>query len=162
MNRIISKRVIKADIDKIWPLIEDITLIDTWHPGVETTDQLSDNAIGMGAVRRCNFYNGNQAVEEVIALDKNYRIQINIREFKAPMKHFISTWQLTKMSDGATQVSITTEYQMKFGVIGKIMDHLMIKPKMPKLIDRVLAGLDHHVMSGKRINQDFNLKPVAA
>lgn len=156
MNSIISKRIINADIDTIWSHIEDVTLIENWHPGVDNTEQLSVNKIGVGAIRRCNFYDGSEAVEEIISVTDNYQIKINIREFKAPMSRFISTWQLVKTKQGKTEITVVTEYKMKFGLVGRIMDKLFIRHKMPKLFDKVLAGLDHHVITGQRIEKGFN------
>ena len=157
MNTIINTRIINADLETVWEQIVDVTLIKNWHPGVATTDQISEHAIGVGAVRRCNFYDGSEAVEEVIALTGNHRMKINIREFKAPMKKFESTWELRTTSSGSTQVTITTEYEMKLNVLGSLLDILVIRGRMPKLINKVLAGLDHHIMSGEFIDKTFSV-----
>ncbi|MCO1336196.1 SRPBCC family protein [Microbulbifer sp. OS29] len=155
MNKIITTRLIDADIDTVWKQIADVTLIENWHPGVETTDQLSNRPNGVGATRRCNFYDGSEAVEEVVEFDESYRMKINIREFKAPMKQFESTWQLKKTPSGSTQVIVTTVYEMKLSILGHLLNILVIRGRMPKLLDKVLAGLEHHITKGEVVRRDF-------
>lgn len=163
MHTFTITQLINAPIQKVWAQIADVTLIKNWHPGVESTDQLSNQAFGLGATRRCNFYDGSEAVEEVVEIiepnemgdNDQYAIKINIREFKAPMKTFESAWQLTATESGATQLTVITRYEMKMSILGTVLDVLVIRGRMPKLFGKVLAGLEHHVMSGEIITQDF-------
>lgn len=162
MHTFTISRLIDSPIEKVWAQIADVTLIKNWHPGVKTTDQLSSNVTGLGATRRCNFYDGSEAVEEVVEISTpttgskdEYKIKINIREFKAPMKTFESTWQLTPTQNGTTQITVTTQYEMKLGILGKALDLLLIRNRMPKLFGKVLAGLGHHVVSGEIIHKGF-------
>lgn len=164
MHTITNTQIIDAPIEKVWSQVKNVTLIENWHCGVSNTEKLSDNEEGVGATRRCNFYNGTEAVERVSSVTepeannpKNtlHNIVIDIIEFKAPMKNFSSTWELKAIEKGITQVNVYSKYDMKFSIVGQVLDHVIIRKKMPKLIDKVLAGLKEHVLTGNKIDKNF-------
>lgn len=155
MKTVTVTRIINADLDTIWAQIADITLVENWHLGVKRADLLSENETGLGATRRCNFYDGTDVVEEFIGFEDKRQVHVQIREFAAPMKSFEATFAVVPTSSGATQISITMNYEMKLSIFGDALDLLVIKGKMTKLLDRVLAGLEQHVKDGKTIGKDF-------
>lgn len=156
MTKLTTTRLIRADIKTVWAQVENLILIENWHPSVATADQLSEDPTGLGATRRCNFYDGTDVIEEIIALDEGRMLKLDIRELNAPMKHMQSTWELRETPSGGTQLSITMEYSMKFSVFGNILDAVMIKGRMPQLLNRVMAGLDQHLQTGEIIDKSFH------
>ena len=61
----VSRRV-NLSAEKVWPHLADFSGIARFHPLVETADQPSEQNEGVGASRRCNFYDGKNVVERVI------------------------------------------------------------------------------------------------
>jgi ribosome-associated toxin RatA of RatAB toxin-antitoxin module len=147
-------QLIDADIDTVWAQITDVTALENWHPGVREVDLLSEAKTGVGATRRCNFYDGSDVREEVIESGP-HAMRIRITGFKAPMKHFESAWSVRSTDSGATQLTVQMEYEMKFGVLGTVMNLLVVQGRMPRLIGKVLRGLDRHIATGEAIGQDF-------
>lgn len=151
-------RLIDADVETVWNQIKDVALVENWHPAVKYTDLLSDKPTGLGATRRCNFYDGTDVVEEIIALDEeSHSLTIEIREFNAPISKFLSHWQVSSTPSGATQITMTNEYEMKFSILGTALNVLVLKGKMPKLMSKVLSGLDAHIVTGEKIGKDFKV-----
>ena len=158
MNTVTTTRLINADINLVWAQIKDVNLIQNWHPGVASTDKLSDKSVGIGATRRCNFYKGNSVVEKIVELDEqanSKRLKIVMSEFNAPMHNFSSVWEIKSTGSGATQITIKNNYEMKLSILGTVLDLLIIRGKMPKLLNKVLSGLEHHVIHGEMIGEDF-------
>ena len=50
---------------------------------------------------------------------------------------------------------MTMDYDMKWGPLGWLMNVLMLRPIMGKLLASVLAGLDHHLVTGERIEKGW-------
>ena len=154
MSTVTVTQLISADIETVWSQIADVTLVENWHPGVARADLLSDSPTGLGATRRCNFYNGTDVVEEIVDL-KEHEFLMEIRDFNGPMKRFESHWSLNSTPAGATQITIKMDYDMKLSILGTALDALLIKGRMSKLLKRVLAGLEHHIVSGETVGKDF-------
>ena len=53
-----------------------------------------------------------------------------------------------------TRVSMTVEYTLKFGWLGKLMDALMVGPQMQKVIPSVLLGLKHYTQTGEEVTPE--------
>ncbi len=160
MQHVTVTRIVHAEPSTVWGLIADVTAVERWHPSVQTVDLLSERATGLGAARRCNFYDGTSVHEVVTEVEDGKRIRLALSEFSLPMKHFEAEIQLSETRDGKTQVTFVADYEMKFGVLGKAMNALMVRGQMNKLLGSVLAGLDHHAATGRHVGKDF--APAAA
>ncbi len=155
MQHASATRIIHAAPDKVWAVIADVTMVDRWNPTVATADLLSDNRIGMHAVRRCHFYDGTTVREEVVELDEGRRIRFQLTEFAVPMKRVEAEISLTASGDGATEAKFEMIFEMKFGIIGKLMAAMMVGRKMRKLAALMLAGIEHYTTTGDTVDQSF-------
>jgi hypothetical protein len=59
-------RQISLPAEDLWRHLSDFSGVVRFHPFVETADQLSASNEGVGARRKCNFYDGKSVVERVI------------------------------------------------------------------------------------------------
>lgn len=155
METLTVTRIVDADPATVWPLIADVTLVQDWHPSVERVDLLSESRTGLGAARRCNFYDGTSVREVITELEEGKRVRVHLSEFSLPMKSFEAELTLRPTDDGKTQVTFKMDYEVKFGIFGKAMNVLMVRGQMSKLLGSVLAGLDHHARTGELVGQDF-------
>ena len=62
MQFTINKRL-GLPAEDVWCNFADFSGVAHFHPYVETADQLSEQNEGVGARRKCNFYDGNSVVE---------------------------------------------------------------------------------------------------
>jgi len=158
MQTVIVTRIVHASQDTVWQLIDDVTKVVDWHPMVASVDLLSDAPTGLGAARRCNFHDGTSVEEKVTERVEGQRIRVALSEFSMPMKRFDAQISLTPASDQTTQVTFEMFYEVKFGVLGKAMNVLMVRGQMSKLLNTVLAGLDHHAATGQLVGEGFTAK----
>ncbi|MCL1127164.1 SRPBCC family protein [Shewanella surugensis] len=156
MSTVTVTQLFNVDIETVWAQIADVTLISNWHPSVDYADLLSPHASGMGATRRCNFYDGTNVIEEVVNLDrKHHSFSLQIREFKGPINRFDSHWTLRSTPSGATQITVVMDYDMKLSILGAAMNVLMIKGNMAKRLNKLMQALGHHLKTGELIDQHF-------
>ena len=43
---------------------------------------------------------------------------------------------------------------LRFGILGRLMDAMMVRREFTKIVPKVLAGLKHHVETGELVNQE--------
>lgn len=151
--------VIEAPRTRVWPLIADVRSIEDWHPTVRRVDLLSDAPTGLGATRRCNFYDNGSVVEEVIEHVEGDHIALTLREIKLPMRDVIATLVVkaippstppagVPVADEWTQVTMSIEMTPS-GCGGSVL-WPVVKSKFGSIFSEVLAGLRHYVVTGEK------------
>ena len=160
MQQASAIRTVHASPAEVWAIVSDVSSVVRWHPSVATADLLSASATGMGATRRCNFYDGSSVREEVCELEEGGRVRLRLSEYSAPMKKLEAEFRLAPGADGQTEVTFELFYEVKWGLVGQLMGATMVKKELTGVATKVLAGLGHHVATGELVGQDF--KPAAA
>ncbi len=155
MQNVKATRTINATPATLWPLIADVTTIDRWSAAVATVDLLSDEPTGMGAARRCNFYDGTSVREDIVELEQEKVVRLKLSEFSAPMKRLEAEISLRPVADGQTEVGFEMFYVVKWGLLGRLMGATLVRRMMRKVASGSLAGLEHHVNTGETVGKDF-------
>ncbi len=148
----VSKRI-NLPAEEVWRHLADFSGVARYHPFVETADQLSESNEGVGARRKCNFYDGNSVVERVIEWEPGRRQKIELSEISMPMKSALAEFSVTPLGERESEVSISMSFTPKFGPLGALMGVMMMKPMMRKVFAQVLQGLEHHAHTGEFIVQ---------
>jgi uncharacterized protein YndB with AHSA1/START domain len=156
MQQASARQTIAAPIARVWALVSDVTTVERWHPAVRTADLLSASRVGVGATRRCNFYDGSSVREEVVEAEEGARVRLRITEFSAPLNVLEAELVLVPVADGSAQVDFILHFEVKWGPLGRLMGALMVQREMAKVAARALAGLAHHAETGALVGQDFH------
>ena len=150
---------INAPSSKIWAALSDFSNIQMFHPNVKDVDQLSEVDRGIGAARRCNFYNGGSAVEKITAWDDERRsFTCTVTEISAPIKDITSSMWVEEIDPHRSKVHIEMEYTPTWGIFGKILNVLVLRFALQSTFKKVLTGLQTHLETGKLIGK--NGKPT--
>ena len=76
---------------------------------------------GLGAVRQCNMYSGNKAVEKIIEWDeKNRAYKIELIDTDMPMKAVIASLSVEPAGANKSKLKAHMVVKAKFGPIGKV------------------------------------------
>ncbi|MBI3580024.1 MAG: SRPBCC family protein, partial [Ignavibacteriales bacterium] len=87
--------------------------------------------------------------ERVIGFEPQKSLAIEMYESSWPMKFM--RWQTSlKPAGKQTIVEQDLEYQVKFGLLGKLMNALVMRKKLDAGIAGVFAGLKNYVESGAK------------
>ncbi len=152
-------RTINAPSSKIWAVLSDFSNIQMFHPNVQDVDQLSEVDRGLGAVRRCNFYSGGSAVEKIVAWeDERQFFTCTVTEIAAPILDVTAGMRVEKIDSHRCKVHIEMNYVPKWGILGKILNVLVLHFAMQSTFNKVLKGLQLHVETGELIGK--NGKPT--
>lgn len=122
---------INAPAATVWAVLADIGTIGRWNPGLRSSERI--NAVeGLGAQRTCIISKSQWLSEEVIAFRPHKEI----------------TFQFTLFEAGSgTRVTLAPRYTLNYGVIGRLMDALMVRSAYRKGMVALLEGLKQHVES---------------
>jgi len=155
MSQLSKTAIVRAPVARVWETLADVGTIAAWHPGVERSPVLSTNRTGMGAVRRVELTDGSSAVEEVTLLEEGRSLTVTMSEHTMPMSRGAATFAVEADGDESTRVTMTMDYEMKYGPLGWLMNAVMLRPILGKVFSSVLAGLDHHLVTGEHIDKNW-------
>jgi hypothetical protein len=162
MTTLAHSQHINVPATKVWEVVSDFGGVRHWHPMVETSPLLSDNNVGLGASRTCNFYDGNSVKELVTEyVDGEYMV-VDILEGSMPMARAQAKISVRPDGDSACEVLMEMDYVVKYGIFGQLMDAMMMRRMMTGMLGKVLEGLEHHARTGEEIGKDFTAEAPRA
>ena len=161
MARIIVNRTIEVASDKVWAALADFGGVHRFHPLVGRVDLLSEANGGVDAVRRCHFYDGTSVMERIVDWQDGRSLRVELSEMSMPLVRASAEIALAPAGAEATRVSVTLDFVPKFGPLGALMSVLMLKPMMRRMFAKLLASLEHHLVTGALIGRGGTPEPVA-
>ena len=102
MIRVRRSAVIDAPIERVWAVLRDFNSHSAWHPAVgESRIEGGESADQVGCVRNFFLKDGNHIREQLLALsDSDYVSTYCILDATLPMRNYVATVQLKKVTDG--------------------------------------------------------------
>ncbi len=163
MADITVTRETTAPVSDVWAILDDFGGIHRFSAGVERSPiNPGTPSSGVGSERNCVLYDGNNLQERVTASVEGKKLDIEIFQTSMPIKDASGGFTLAPTPSGGTQITMRMQYTVKFGPLGMLMDAVMMKRMMTGSLDRLLAALDHHVVTGEEIGKDWTPPANAA
>ncbi len=135
---------INASAQRVWEVLADIGGIYRWNPGVEKSWVTSKSTAGLGSSRRCELGGKNFLLEDVVQWDPPRTLTMRIKETNLPFKRADIRFTLEDRGP-ATWVTVSPDYELKFGMIGSMLDSLFVRRAYSKGMRGLLSGLKKHV-----------------
>jgi ligand-binding SRPBCC domain-containing protein len=141
MGKLINEVTIDAPIDKIWSILTNLELLDKTDPTVKKATLISSNKTGLDAKRKVIMQDGMNWFDEIITVFKpNQELVYQLTDCSFPIKYLKHTYSFQTMGN-QTKVQQIMEYRVKFGIIGLLMDKMMIGKQFNSGINKFLNGL---------------------
>ena len=105
---------------------------------------VSEAKTGVGAARKCELKPGGWFKERVSEWRPNEAVAFELFECTLPVRNLKHSYRLRDEGDG-TLVEQRMEYQLKFGVVGRIMDALVVRRRWDIGVKGFFTGLKAHV-----------------
>ena len=157
MHYVTVKREINHDIDAVWNVLDDFGAVHKYHPGVKNSNTIGEKKTGIGAKRVCHFYDGSSLKETIIKYVPNHEYSFALSEFSLPLKQATSHFKVAPLRNGNSELTITLDFQPKFGPVGWLMAKLLIRPTLTKALHGLTKGLDDYMTTGKFVGADGQL-----
>jgi ribosome-associated toxin RatA of RatAB toxin-antitoxin module len=142
---------VSAPAQKVWETLADFSSIERFSSKVDSSPIVGENSSGLGAQRKCTFYDKSTVVEEIVEYNEGESFRIELSEYAMPLKSLMAQMKVTPVDDTCSDVSFSMDYVVKFGPVGWLMGQLMMKPMMRGVTKDVLRGLAFHVVTGNRV-----------
>lgn len=144
MGKLVNDITINAPVEKIWSILTDLELLDKTDPTVKKSTLISENKTGLDAKRKVLMQDGKNWFDEKITVFKpNEELVYQLTDCSFPIKGLKHTYSFQKKG-GSTKVQQTMEYTVKFGLLGVLMDKMMIGKQFNTGINKFLNGLKEY------------------
>ena len=145
---------INASVEQVWVVLADIGTIDKWNPGV-TNSYKTNSKENLGASRHCDLKGKSYLKEDVVKWIPNESLTMGITETNLPFQSADINFTLQSDSD-RTRVTVSPVYQLKYGLLGKLLDKMFVHNTYKKGMIALLEGLKNYVEELKIKNTPHN------
>jgi ribosome-associated toxin RatA of RatAB toxin-antitoxin module len=143
MTRLKNQITIKAPLTKIWSILADLEALGKYDPTISACTALTGVKSGIGARRKVLMKDGKNWFEEkVTEWQPNESLTYTLTDCSFPITGLAHRYTFLE-SNNATTVIQAMEYTVKFGLLGSLLDVLMIKRQTSEGIQKFLQGLKH-------------------
>jgi ribosome-associated toxin RatA of RatAB toxin-antitoxin module len=141
MATIHNEITVNASVDEIWNILTDLELLDKYDPTVKKSTLVSPEKTGIGAKRKVLMVDGkNWFDEKITEFNPNLALTYQLTDCSFPIKGLQHSYSFEKVGT-QTKVKQVMEYTVKFGLLGKLLDAIMIRKQSDMGIKQFFAGL---------------------
>lgn len=141
MSILINSINIDAHVDTIWNILTDLELLDKTDPTVKKATLISEIKTGLHAKRKVLMQDGKNWFDEMITVfNPNEELDYQLTDCSFPIKGLKHTYSF-EIIGNQTKVQQVMEYTVKFGLIGVLLDKIMIGKQFNLGINLFLNGL---------------------
>lgn len=144
MATIHNEITVNASVEKLWNILTDLELLDKYDPTVKQSTLVSTEKTGIGAKRKVTMLDGkNWFKEEVTVFKPNESLTYQLTDCSFPIQGLQHSYSFEKIGT-QTKVKQVMEYTVKFGLLGKLLDAMMIRKQSDAGIKKFFAGLKEY------------------
>lgn len=142
MPTITVTRKTKAAPASAWALMSDFGAIDAFNPTLKESHLLDGSCeIGLGAERQCTLKDGRNYIHErVVDWQEGRSYRIEVFGGTMPMDDLVAELAVAPDLTGSI-LSMTMSYRPRWGLIGRLIDPLVLRPLMRHTMRKVIGGL---------------------
>jgi hypothetical protein len=126
--------------ERVWALLSDLEAVRQYNPTVRTASLKGSRRTGVGAERVCDLEPKGRVVERVTHWEEGRAVGLEVAESDWPI-HFMRWVTRVEPTDHGSLITQKLEYAVKFGPVGWLLDHLVMKRKLSTTLDAVFANL---------------------
>lgn len=137
---------INASIDNVWNIMKFPGKVDAFHPLVKKSFMITSEQNGLGAKRHCSLLPMGEMKEIITEWKEKEAITLDVIGGKMlPPHHFMRGRFVLNERGNNTLITFTFSYQLKYGIMGRVMDSLLIRPQFKKAPPKYLEGLKNYI-----------------
>ncbi len=142
---------INATKEKVWGVLADFGGIYRWNPGVRHSYSTSESNQGLLATRHCELLKGDDYLnEQILEWRDEQSFKVDIYETNLPLHRNVVEFSV-EAEGSATIVTVAPDYTLKYGLLGWLMNQLVVRRKFQKGMEDLLIGLKYHIETGELV-----------
>lgn len=141
MTQLFNEILIEAPMEKIWEALSNLESLEKYDPTVKKCVATSSLKYGEGGRRKVEMKDGKNWFEEKCTLWKpNETLTYELTACSFPVHSLNHTYSFERVGN-QVKVKQIMSYQIKFGLLGKILDLLVMRKQSDAGIKAFLLGL---------------------
>jgi len=153
---------INAPADKVWDVLDDYAGVEKFSIGIDKSPLIGDKQTGLGAVRHCIFHDKTSLHEEIVEYQENKSFKVVLSNFTVPMKFMNAAFNVEKLTETSCEVIMDMNFEVKFGLLGKLLGSLVIGRLIKRVNEDLLLGLAYYTVTGKALGSELPTKDELA
>ena len=134
-----SEIIIDASTAAVWDVLKEFGSVSEWAPAVSKSYYLDSQTSGVGTGRHCDI-DGLGSIDEVVTdWQEGVGFSYSVTPL-GPLGKSNSTWRLTRVGDSKTKLQVILSYDLRFGLLGKILHKLVMRRKLEQSLPDTLAA----------------------
>ncbi len=133
--------------ERVWQLVSELDQAAKYLPDVERVEMLTAANGGKGASRRLHLSGGEQVDETVTDWREGTDIALQVQREQKPPFPFADVsfeYNLKGLSADATAVHLSLVYEPRFGLLGQVLDGLLLESRAEKKLMTVATALKQY------------------
>ncbi len=178
MPEIAREIIINAPAEQVWKVVSDFAGIDAWSPSVAASRHTGELRACVGTKRELHHSSGLLVVQEVTEWsDGDKNLAFRITNGFGPVDDLTEVWSISSRSpqqSGAdsqdvpgvhqqdTTVSVLMSFKTRRGLVSATVGRMLYKKILTKELTQSLAGLKHHIETGKPVTAKTTGLPLSS
>lgn len=151
MSQVTVSHNLSSPVATVWAKLADFGGVHRFAAEIESSPINSGTpSTGVGAERKCSLYDGNILQERITEFEENERLGVDVFESTMPLSTANARFELAP-TPGGCRLTLTFDYQVKYGLVGMALDAIMMRRMMTKNFGALLRALDEHLTTGQDI-----------
>lgn len=144
MGKIENEITVNAPLQDVWKILTNLELLDQYDPTVKKSTLISTEKTGINAKRKVLMLDGKNWFDEKITVFRpNEALTYQLTDCTFPIKGLKHSYSFEQVGN-QVKVKQIMEYTVKFGLLGKLMDRLMIRKQSDAGIKKFFSGLKQY------------------
>src|SRR5262249_6217368 len=111
--------------ERLWALLSDLEAVARYNPTVRAARIRGERRTGVGAERSCELVPKGTVVERVTHWEEGSVVGLEVAESDWPIQYMKWVTRVAPSPAGSV-ITQTLEYEVKFGRLGWLLDHLVM------------------------------------
>lgn len=142
--RLLEERVeIQAPAERVWDVLADFGGVQQWAPYMRTSRLIGEQTSGIGMRRGMRHAWGFRFEEVVTQWHQGKGFAFDVLKAPFPMRDVKEVWVLGS-ENGSTVVETQVRYGTHLGVLGKLVDWLLVRFVVRREMRAGLGGLKQY------------------
>lgn len=160
MVEITTSRTIPVRASEVWRVLEDFGSFYQVNPLLRCSPVTNGIGSGVGAERECLFYDGSTIRERVSAVQAGESLDLTITQTSLPISSGQINVRVTAEDDERSRVTFDVRVTPKYGMVGRLLGALFMKPILKSRFNIVLRGIATYLATGEEVGPGTALLSV--
>jgi ligand-binding SRPBCC domain-containing protein len=135
---------IAVPLDKVWAVLENFGDVSSWAPYMRSSALIGEQQTGVGTRRRLQHAWGFRLEETVTGWIDGSGFSFDVNRAPYPMKDVREAWVI-EHEKGRTIIGTSVEYDMHLGILGSVLDRILLRFIVRREMRAGLRGLKDYL-----------------